>query len=573
MRSVFTQSLVNALRRTATILVPVTFACTSETSGPGESVESVQVAPSAATVSVGATLSLSAEVRDVNGEMIPQQRVSWASENPAIAEVNSSGIVTGRKVGTVLIAASSWGKDAFARVTVNPTPVTIVRLSSSHRSMFVGEIAQLTAEALDNEGQVLSNRPITWTTSDPEIATVTANGQVTALAVGGAIITATSEGKSAVASITVSAVPVARVVLSPETSDLVVGQTAQLTAEVRDGSGNALSGRAINWGTNNPAVATVTSEGLVTAVSQGTTTISASSEGKVASATINVSPRPASAVILSPNQVTLTPRQTMQLSALVTDDRGLVLPGRPVTFISSNPQAATVSAAGLVTGVSTGAVTITATSEAASGTASVTVLPEPVALVEVSPSIANVTVGQAAQLVAIPRSANGQQLAGRVVTWSSGTPGVASVSSLGIVTGIVPGTAVIIATVDGTQGSATITVRSVPVASVSVTPPSGGTAVGMSVPLTATLRDANGNLLLGRVVGWTSSDNTIATVSGTGVVTGVAVGNVTISATSEGQTGSSSITVSGVPVGSVSVTPPNASIGVGQTVQFSGDAA
>ena len=75
-------------------------------------------------------------------------------------------MVTGRKVGSVLIAASSWGKDAFARVTVNPTPVTIVRLSSSHRSMFVGEVVQLSAEALDNEGKVLTNRPITWTTSD-----------------------------------------------------------------------------------------------------------------------------------------------------------------------------------------------------------------------------------------------------------------------------------------------------------------------------------------------------------------------------------------------------------------------
>ena len=569
MRSGFTQSLVRALRATATILVPVVFACTSESLGPGHSIESVQVAPSTATVSVGATLSLTAEVRDVNGSMIPQQRVSWASQDPAIAEVSTSGVVTGRKVGSVLIAASSWGKDAFARVTVNPTPVTIVRLSSSHRSMFVGEIVQLSAEALDNEGKVLTNRPITWTTSDPAIATVTDNGQVTALAVGGAIITATSEDKSAVASITVSAVPVASVVISPDSSDLVVGQTAQLTAEVRDGSGNALSGRAVTWGTSNAALATVSSDGLVTAVAPGKATISATSEGKVASATVNIAPRPASAVILSPNQATIFPRQSMQLSALVTDDRGLVLPGRPVTYASSDPLVGTVSASGLVTGVSTGSVTITATSEAATGTASVTVLPEPVALVEVTPSVTSVTIGHAVQLVAIPRSASGQSLTGRTVTWSSGSPGVASVSSLGAVTGIAPGTAVIVASVDGTQGSAMVTVRMVPVASITVTPPSAGTAVGQSITLTATTRDASGNLLSGRVVGWTSSDNTIATVSGTGAVTGVAVGNVTISATSEGQTGSSSITVSGVPVASVTISPPSANIAVGQNLQLS----
>ena len=137
----------------------------------------------------------------------------------------------------------------------------------------------------------------------PAIATVTDNGQVTALAVGGAIITATSEGKSAVASITVSAVPVASVVLSPASSDLVVGQTAQLTAEVRDGSGNALVGPRGHAGERaTRQFATVTSEGLVTAVSPGTAAISATSEGKVAIGDHQRGPRPASAVILSPNR-------------------------------------------------------------------------------------------------------------------------------------------------------------------------------------------------------------------------------------------------------------------------------
>lgn len=561
--------LAGALRLTVTILVPVAFACSTETLGPQPAIESVMVAPSTATVSVGATLSLTAEVRNGSGEMIPSQRVSWASENPEIAEVSASGIVTGRKVGSVLIAASSWGKDAFARVTVNPTPVTIVRLSSSHRSMYVGEVIQLTAEALDNEGHVLANRPITWTTSDPAIATVTDNGAVTALAVGGTIIMATSEGKSAVASVTVAAVPVASITLSPSSSDLVVGQTAELTATVRDLAGNTLTGRSITWGTSNAAVATVTSEGLVTAVSQGTVTITATTEGKVGSASVNVSPRPASAVIISPNQVTVFPTQTMQLSALVTDDRGLVLPGRPVTYATSNPLVATVSVTGLVTGIATGAATITATSESAVGMASVTVLPEPVAMVEVSPQIASVTVGQALQVSALPRNAAGQLLSGRNVTWSSGSPGIATVSALGVVTGMAPGNAVIVATVDGTQGSALITVRAVPVASISVTPPAAGTAVGSSITLSAILRDATGNLLTGRVIGWTSSDNSIATVSNFGVVTGVAIGNVTITATSEGQTGSSSISVAGVPVTAVSVTPPTASLTVGQSTQLS----
>jgi uncharacterized protein YjdB len=277
-------------------------------------------------------------------------------------------------------------------------------------------------------------------------------------------------------------------------------------------------------------------------------------------------------VILSPGQVSIFPGQTIQLNALVTDDRGQLLPGRPVTYSSDTPQFATVSGTGLVTGVATGVATITATSEGASGTASVTVMPEPVALVQVTPATASVTVGQAVQFNAVPFNSSGKVLTGRAIAWSSASPGVASVSSLGTATGIAQGTAVIVASIDGTQGSAVVTVRPVPVASVTVTPPAASAAVGQTISLTATLRDANGNFLSGRVVGWTSSDNAIATVSGTGVVTGVAVGSVTITATSEGQTGSSSVSIAAVAVASVSVSPPTASVDVGQTTQFAATA-
>jgi uncharacterized protein YjdB len=82
---------------------------------------------------------------------------------------------------------------------VNPTPVALVRLSSTHESMQVGEHAQLTAEPLDGDGNLLANRPVAWSSSDPAVATTTQGGLVTAVGVGGAIITASVEGKSAVA--------------------------------------------------------------------------------------------------------------------------------------------------------------------------------------------------------------------------------------------------------------------------------------------------------------------------------------------------------------------------------------
>jgi uncharacterized protein YjdB len=541
-------------------------ACSNDAVGPAvEAVGSVVVEPATATVAVGSTLTLNAAVLDPDGEAVPQSRISWASADSSIAEVASNGVVTGRKVGTVLIAASSRGKDAFARITVQPTPVAAVRLSVSSRAMQVGQTFQIGAETVDASGNVLPNRPVTWLSSDGSIATVNANGVVTALAPGAAIITASSEGRSAVATITVSQVPVVSVVVAPATNELVVGQTTQLTAQLKDEAGSTLTGRVISWTTNRPSVATVTSEGLVTAVGAGSATITAASEGRSATATITVAPRPVSAVIVSPEAVTIFATQTVQLSALVTDDRGMVLTGKQVTFSSNNNQIATVSSQGLVTGVSAGTAVITATSEGATGRSTITIAPDPVATVEISPSTASVVVGQTTQLTAIARNVRGQALTGRTVIWTSSSPTIASVSTTGVVSGLLPGIAVIIASVDGKQGSATVTVRAVPVASVSVTPSTASTIVGQSVTLTATPKDGAGNTLTGRVVGWTSSNTSIATVTSSGVVTGVGSGTATITASSEGVSGSATVTVGGIPVASVTVSPSTSSLLVGQT--------
>jgi uncharacterized protein YjdB len=541
-------------------------ACSKDSLGPNAGlVESVLVAPATATVAVGSNLTLSAEVRDASGNLVESPRVSWASADASIADVSPAGVVTGHNVGTVLIAASSRGRDAFARITVNPTPVAAVRLSFTSRAMQVGQTVQLVAEPLDNTGRILTGRPVSWVTNDAAVATVTEAGVVTALGAGAAIITASSEGKSAVATITVSLVPVAGVDVTPALSDIVVGQTSRLTARLRDASGATITGRMISWSSNRSDIASVASDGLVTAVAAGTATITATSEGRTGSATVNVTARPASAVIVSPGQVTIFAAQSVQLSALVTDDRGQVLTGQPVTFSTSNSQVATVSTSGLVTGIAAGTATITATSGVASGTAVVSIAPDPVAAVDVTPTSTSITVGSLLQLVATPKNASGQPLAGRTVSWSSGSPSLASVSSSGMVTGLAPGNVVIVATVEGKQGSAVVSVRSVPVATVTVTPSTAAISVGQTVPLTATPRDASGNALSGRIVGWSSSDNAIATVSVNGVVTALAVGSATITASSEGQSGTATVTVGLVPVATVVVTTSQSTLTVGQT--------
>src|SRR5207245_3370467 len=117
----------------------------------------------------------------------------------------------------------------------------------------------------------------------------------------------------------------------------------------------------------------------------------------------------------------------------------------------------------------------------------------------------------------------------------------ATVERWGLVRGVSWGPAVVTATSEGRRGSVRVTVTA-PVASVTVTPATASVAVGQTVQLTATLRDANGNVLSGRTVLWTSDNAVVATVDGTGLVSGVSAGPAVITATSEGNGGSASVT-------------------------------
>src|SRR5687768_16079929 len=114
---------------------------------------------------------------------MPGVRVIWASEDATIATVSQTGVVTGVRVGSVLIAASARGQDAFARLTITPAPVANVRLSTANQAMFVGDTVRLSSQTLDGVGNVLG-RPVTWSTSTETVASVTGNGLVSAISPG-----------------------------------------------------------------------------------------------------------------------------------------------------------------------------------------------------------------------------------------------------------------------------------------------------------------------------------------------------------------------------------------------------
>jgi len=168
-------------------------------------------------------------------------------------------------------------------------------------------------------------------------------------------------------------VPVVSVTVSPASTGLVVGQTAQLSVTTKDSAGNVLIGRTITWGSSSTSVATVSASGLVAAKAAGSATVTATSEGKSGTAAVTVTVAPVASVTVTPAPASVTAGQTVQLTATPKDAGGNVLPGRVVTWATSNAAVVTVSTGGLVSGLVVGTATITATSEGQSGSSAVTV--------------------------------------------------------------------------------------------------------------------------------------------------------------------------------------------------------
>ena len=540
---------------------------------PPAAVASLSVTPASSTLSTGSTVQLVAATRDVQGNVLTGRVVTWVSSNTATAIVSPTGLVTAVGSGSATITATSEGASATAQIIVpvvaTPFPVNLVTVSPGVANSAIGGTTQFTAITRDMIGNVLPGRAVTWTSSDPTVASISSSGVATAVKAGTVTITATSEGKTGTALYTVAPVAISVVIVTPAVVSLQIGETAPLTATVKSLLGVTLTGRVVTWTSSNSAIATVSPTGVVTAVAAGAVVVTANSEGIAGIAAVTVALTPVGSILVTPSVVVATAGEQVQLSAVTRDANGVVVTGRVVTWTSNNASVAQVSATGLVTTLSGGIATITASSEGKSDVALVTVaaLIKPVSTITVSPTTLALSTGSTGELFAVTKDADGLVLAGRPVVWTSSSPLVASVSPTGSVVALTAGTATITATSEGKTATATVTVTPaiVPIATFVVTPATLAMSTGAFSPLTAVAKDANGAVLTGRVITWSSSNILVAIVSPTGVVTALIPGQATITATSEGKTATSDVTVSLAikPVNSVTVSPSTLPLVVG----------
>jgi hypothetical protein len=198
---------------------------------PPRIIAQIRISPNSATLGIGGEEQFTATVLDQDGEEVTEADPIWQIDNPTAATVSPDGRVKGLQEGTATLTASIGeiiSNPAAVTVVIPPTapPVASIELTSTHRILFVGNQARLTATAKDPDGRPLVGIPFIWTSSDPEIAPVDQSGLATALAPGEVTITATvpppdpplftgapDETKSGSASLTVSddnALPIAQ---------------------------------------------------------------------------------------------------------------------------------------------------------------------------------------------------------------------------------------------------------------------------------------------------------------------------------------------------------------------------
>jgi uncharacterized protein YjdB len=236
------------------------------------------------------TVRATATPRDAAGTALTNRTVTWLSSSPSVATVNASGLVIGVTPGVATITASCEGVSASQLVTITPAPVASVTVSLPSNSIPLGDMQQAMATLRDAAGNPLAGRMITWSSASPAVAAISATGMITALALGTTSITATSEGQTGSAPLTVTPVPVASVVVTPAAVTLsAMGRGLQFSAVALDAHGNVLPDRTITWSSDNWYVLSTNSTGLVVGVAPGgPVRLTATSEGKTGLASVTV---------------------------------------------------------------------------------------------------------------------------------------------------------------------------------------------------------------------------------------------------------------------------------------------
>lgn len=444
--------------------------------------EQIQITPDTSSLSVGLTRALTATgVYSDDSTVDLTNSVQWNSSAPTVAGVSGSGVVTARQQGAATISARFEFVTGSATVDVTAAQLTSIVVTGAPESLASGYSAQLVATGNYTDGSTadISNQ-VAWSSSQSTILRVSSSGVVTGLAQGTASVHAALSGiTSNDAFTTVTSAVLLTLVVSPEEITLPRGLTRSVAArgDYSDNQSADLT-TSVAWQSQNPAVATVDSSGLIRGVSTGTATIVARRDGITSNTvTVTVTEAQLSSISITPTSLVIPRGVANKLTATGTYTDGSTQDiSAQVSWLPANAAIATVSPTGIVTGANVGQTTVRAsTGGVNSNTVTVRVTQAALTSLSITPQPVAVAQGRTQQMTATGRYSDGStQNLSSAVSWRSSNPSIFTVNSAGLVNGVFLGEGTLSATLGSVTGTGVIKVETGP----SIVSVSGGLSVG-----------------------------------------------------------------------------------------------
>jgi uncharacterized protein YjdB len=542
---------------------------------------SIVVTPATASVAIGMTQAFSANGIFSDGSSTDvTMSATWGSSSTNVATIDQTGLATGVATGSATINASSASTNGSASLAVTSASLVSLDIAPDGQSIPIGGQypLTLTGSYSDNSTQTITNA--TWSSSDPTLASVDAHtGIVTGVANSNGnpvTITANFGGMTNNTTVYVTSAVIESLVLTPSTASVAKGTTQQysVNAIYSDGTIQPLS-LGLTWSSSSPAIAAVDANGLATGFGVGQSTITVSLGSVATTAQLTVTSATLTSIVVTPATPTLGINGNLQFTAtgVFTDGSTEDLTAQ-VIWRSSAANVALISNAGVATALGIGTATISANDPGGvSGSSTLTVTSARLVSIAVNPANPILPPRTRLQLTAIGVFSDGTTAPLSGVAWRTNTGKNAVVSSAGLVRSKkatnqpVP----VYASLNGVTGQATLTITSMPLASLQLTPAAPTISAGTTQPfkLMGLFSDGLTTVDLSASAQWQTSSYKTAVINRSGVASGLSSGSVTITGSYGSLTpATTTLTVSSATIQSITVSPSAPIIALGTTQAF-----
>lgn len=504
-------------------------------------------------------------------------QVSWQSNDPAIADINSSGLLTSNNTGSTTVTASINGQTSSASITVTAAALSSINITPGQSSIANGTSLSFHATGLftDQTTQDLTQQ-VLWQSDNNAVSDIDFNGLLSGNSVGSSIITASLGTISNTASVTITPATLSSISVIPGVTSIANGTNISLVANgiYSDQSTQNLSSQ-VTWLSGNSLILEVSTSGLVTARSVGSTTITANFNGQNSSSSITVTAAILISIEITPLTQSLPAGTTQAFSATgIYSDNSFQDITDLVTWISSNTTVATINNTpdnkGQLGSLISGQTNITASLSSISTTNLLTVTDAVLTSIDITPITSVISNGFSQIYTAVAHYSDGSinNVTNQVI-WSTSDLSIAN-SNNSIIQSLQTGNVTVSANIGNVLGFASLTINSAVLQSITIDQLNVSIANGTQFEFTATghYSDSSTQNLTNDVT-WTSSSPQISTIQNStesrGVSRGVSEGLSLITASYSGISNSTNLTVTTATLSSIALQTSNSTLVAGIT--------